>query len=69
MKRKREEAKRVRDDARTRDIESCLRRLGCRTEEARLAAARASVLEGATLEESIREALRTLAPRAVHAPS
>jgi Holliday junction resolvasome RuvABC DNA-binding subunit len=69
MNRKREEAKQVRDEARTRDIESCLRRLGFRAEEVRRAAARASALEGATLEDSIREALRTVAPRAVRAPS
>ncbi|HSQ59214.1 MAG TPA: hypothetical protein VLT84_02080, partial [Acidobacteriota bacterium] len=69
MNRKREKAMRVRDEARTRDIESCLRRLGCRAEEARRAAARESVREGATLEESVREALRTLGPRGVRAPS
>lgn len=69
MNRKREAAKRVRDEARTREIESCLRGLGCRAEEARRAAARASLLEGATLEDSIREALRMLAPRTTRAPS
>jgi hypothetical protein len=64
MSRKREEARRANDrnpaDLRSRDIQTCLRRLGCRAEEARRAAAFSVNLHGAPLEEQLRAALQSL---------
>jgi hypothetical protein len=64
MSRKREEARHANDrnpaERRSRDIQTCLRRLGCRAEEARRAAAFSVNLHGAPLEEQLRAALQSL---------
>jgi hypothetical protein len=49
-----------RRDARNRELEACLRRLGCRAEEARRAASLTAALDHEPLEERLRAALRAL---------
>jgi hypothetical protein len=57
------EQDRAQVEEQSRDIQACLRRLGCRADEAKRAAEHAAALHGATLEESLRAALRSIAPK------
>ncbi|HEU4333742.1 MAG TPA: hypothetical protein VFT32_04550 [Candidatus Eisenbacteria bacterium] len=58
-----------RRDARNRDLEACLRRLGCRAEEARRAVDLTAAMDHEPLEERLRAALRSLGTRAVTSPA
>jgi hypothetical protein len=58
-----------RRDARNRDLEACLRRLGCRAEEARRAVDLTAAMDHEPLEERLRAALRSLGTRAVTTPA
>jgi hypothetical protein len=64
MDRKLQEARLARAQAevkeRATEVRACLRRLGCRAEEARRAAEVSATLHGATLEERLRAALQSL---------